>query len=213
VDPLTGSGREAPEILDVCRERMLREGWDLAVCLTDLPVYRGGRLLVADVSARREVAGLSIPALGAMRLRPRAREATLQLAAELYARTRGTDPEEPPGRGPRLHEFVGSFRRVEPPDEDMRGLDVDVRFAAPGARGRLGLGAGMVLANHPWKMLPAFKHPVGFGEYVTLTSWLGTSLATVAGALGASLEDKETVREASYGYRQRRRHEDDGDES
>src|SRR5829696_3806038 len=30
VDPLTGSGREAPEILDVCRERMLSEGWDLA---------------------------------------------------------------------------------------------------------------------------------------------------------------------------------------
>jgi hypothetical protein len=42
VDPLTGSGREAPEILDVCRERMLREGWDLAVCLADLPVYTGG---------------------------------------------------------------------------------------------------------------------------------------------------------------------------
>ncbi len=28
---------------------------------------------------------------------------------------------------------------------------------APGARGRLGLWAGMVLANRPWKMLPAFK--------------------------------------------------------
>ena len=43
VDPLTGSGHNAPEILDVCRERMLREGWDLAICLTDLPVYRDGR--------------------------------------------------------------------------------------------------------------------------------------------------------------------------
>ena len=42
VDPLTGTDREAPEILDVCRERMLGEGWDLAICLTDLPVYRDG---------------------------------------------------------------------------------------------------------------------------------------------------------------------------
>lgn len=65
-DPLTGSGRDAPEILDVCRERMLEEGWNLAVCLTDLPVYRDGRLVAADVGARRAVAGLSLPALGAV---------------------------------------------------------------------------------------------------------------------------------------------------
>jgi hypothetical protein len=56
------------------------------------------------------------------------------------------------------------------------------------------------------------KHPVGFGEYLTL-SWLAASLATVAGALGASLEDEETVRKASYGYRQRRRHENDDAET
>jgi len=56
------------------------------------------------------------------------------------------------------------------------------------------------------------KHPVGFGEYATL-AWLGTSLATVAGALGASLDDEETVRKVSYGYRQRRRHEDDETET
>jgi hypothetical protein len=36
VDPLTGTDREAPEILDVCRERRLSEGWDLAA-LTSLP--------------------------------------------------------------------------------------------------------------------------------------------------------------------------------
>src|SRR5215211_1435491 len=315
VDPLTGSGREAPEILDVCRERMLREGWDLAICLTDLPVSRGGQLVVADVSGQREVAGLSLPALGAVRLLPRVRELTLQLATELYARRKDADPEDPPGRGPRPEGSVGPFRRVEPPDEDMRAMDVDVRFAAPGARGHLGLWAGMVLANRPWKMLPAFKgaiaaafatgayalvittiwilsdsvgfwrllllmitaivamvvwiiiahhlwerpqgreeqkwaalyngvtvltislavllayaalfalvflaawvfvpgayfqtilkHPVGFGEYLTL-SWLAASLATVAGALGSSLEDEDTVREAAYGYRQRRRSE------
>jgi hypothetical protein len=68
VDPLAGSGREAPEILDVCRERRLSEGWDLAICLTDLPVYRDGRLVAGDVSGKRGVAGLSLPALGAARL-------------------------------------------------------------------------------------------------------------------------------------------------
>ncbi len=51
------------------------------------------------------------------------------------------------------------------------------------------------------------RHPVGFGEYLSL-SWLTASLALVAGALGSSLEDEDTVREAAYGYRQRRRNED-----
>jgi hypothetical protein len=321
VDPLTGTDREAPEILDACRERRLSEGWDLALCLTDLPVYRSGTLVVADVSAKRGVAGLSLPALGATRLRPRTREATLRLAHELYARTKEPDSEATPGRGPGSAGFVGPFRRVDPPDDDMKAMDVDARFAATGAFGRLRLWAGMVLANRPWRMLPAFKgaiaaafatgayalvipslwlvadsmgwarllalmvaaivamvvwiivahhlwerpadreqrkwaplyngvtvltisaavlsayailfvliclsawvfvpgayfqstlkHLAGIGEYVTL-AWLGTSLATVAGALGASLEHEERVRAASYGHRQRRRHEDDNNDA
>jgi hypothetical protein len=319
VDPLTGTDREAPEILDVCRQRRLSEGWDLALCLTDLPVYRSGTLVIADVSAKRGVASLSLPALGATRLRTRAQELTLRLAHELYERTKEHGPDDPPARGSKATGPVGSFRRVDPPDDDMKAMDVDARFVAPGALGRLRLWAGMVLANRPWRMLPAFKgaiaaafatgayvlaissmwlladamgfwrllalmavaivamvvwiivahhlwerpadreqrkwaplyngvtvlsisaavlsayailfallfvaawvfvpgayfqstlkHPVGLGEYLTL-SWLGTSLATVAGALGASLEDEERVRAASYGYRQRRRHEEEDD--
>src|SRR5215203_3444190 len=120
VDPLTGTDREAPEILDECRQKMLSEGWDLAICLTDLPVYRDGRLVAADVSAERGVSGLSLPALGATRLRPRARDLTLRLAHELYARTKEPGPDGAPGRAPRSAGTVGPFRKVEPPDEDMR---------------------------------------------------------------------------------------------
>ena len=316
VDPLTGTDREAPEILDVCRERRHSEGWDLALYLTDLPVYRSGTLVVADVSTKRGVAGLSLPALGTIRLRPKAQELTLQLVQELYEKTKEPGADDPPARGSQPRGSVGSFRRVDLPDEDMKATDIDSRFAAPGALRHLRLWAGMVLANRPWKMLPAFKgaiaaafatgayvlvittlwlladavgfwrllalmvaaivamvawiivahhlwerpedpqqrrwaplyngvsvltvgsavllayailfalifvaawvfvpggyfqsilkHPVGLGEYLTL-AWLGTSLATVAGALGASLEDEERVNAASYGYRQRRRHED-----
>ena len=321
VDALTGTDREAPEILEECREKMLSEGWDLALCLTDLPVYRGGRLVAADVSSERGVAGLSLPAMGALRLRRRSREATLRLAQELYEKVHEPEADATLKRSsPRSTGFVGPFRRVDPPDEDMAAMDVDARFAATGSLGHIGLWSGMVLANRPWRMLPAFKgaiaaafatgayalvittlwvladsvgwarllllmvtaivamvawiivahhlwerpedpdqqkwaalyngvtvltvtsavlcaytilfalillaawvfvpgayfqtilkHPVGFGEYLTL-SWLAASLATVAGALGASLEDEETVRKASYGYRQRRRHDDENPE-
>ena len=321
VDPLTGTDQKAPEILDACRERRLSEGWDLALCLTDLPVYRSGTLVAADVSAKRGVAGLSLPALGALRLRPRARGLILRLAHELYDRTKEQGADDPPALGSKAMGSVGSFRRVDTPDEDMKAIDVDARFVAPGVLGHLRLWSGMVLANRPWKMLPAFKgaiaaafatgayvlainsfwlfadamglwrlltlmvvamvamvvwiivahhlwerpsdpevrkwaplyngvsvlsisaavllayailflllfvaawvfvpgdyfqstlkHPLGVGEYLTL-SWLGASLATVAGALGASLEDEERVRKASYGYRQRRRQEEEDTDS
>jgi len=178
VDPLTGTDREAPEILDTCRQRRLSEGWDLAVCLTDLPVYRGGTLVVADVSAKRGVGGISLPALGAMRLRPKARKLTLQLAGELYERTKEHGADDSPARRSGATESVGPFRRIDPPDEDMKAMDVEARFAAPGALGHLRLWSGMVLANRPWKMLPAFKSAIAAafatGAYalVITTLWL-----------------------------------------
>ena len=50
------------------------------------------------------------------------------------------------------------------------------------------------------------RHPIGLGDYLIL-AWMATSLATVAGALGAGLENEDKVREGAYGYRQRRRQE------
>ena len=107
VDPLTGTEREAPEILDVCQERLEHEGWDLAVCLTDLPIYRSGQIVVADVSTKRRVAGLSLPVLGAtrllprlghfpipsLRLRPVAHRASMRFALESETRSEHRDQE------------------------------------------------------------------------------------------------------------------------
>lgn len=50
------------------------------------------------------------------------------------------------------------------------------------------------------------EHAVNMKHYLMLT-WLATSVATVAGALGASLENSQTIRNATYGYRQRARYQ------
>ena len=328
-DPLTGGEPNAVEVIDVGCERRQEEGWDLAICITDLPIRNNGRPVVAALSTGCKVAVVSLPPLGVTLLHRRVQEATLQLINELYegspefgrdgegvgARS-DAEKERRPGPRPdrligrRLTELVSPIRRITPTDDDDV---VDVRFVSPTIRGHLRLLGGMVLANRPWRLFTTMKsalaaafataayalvmpiiwqmadslgwvrlsglmvlsiaamvawiivahnlwerpadgaardqsalynaataltltvavlfsyavlfalvlvaalifldsgflqsilgHPVGFSDYVRL-AWMATSLSTVAGALGSGLEDEETVREATYGYRQRRR--------
>ncbi|MCV9994008.1 hypothetical protein OIU93_06795 [Paeniglutamicibacter sp. ZC-3] len=44
-------------------------------------------------------------------------------------------------------------------------------------------------------------HEVGFGEYLNL-SWLSASLGTIAGAVGSSLDNEESVRKATFSQRE-----------
>lgn len=59
-------------------------------------------------------------------------------------------------------------------------------------------GAGLLIDPHVFAS--AIAHAVGASDYLHL-AWLSSSLATLGGALGASLETDAAVREAAYGYR------------
>ncbi|MFC8527227.1 hypothetical protein [Nocardia sp. NPDC057227] len=113
--------------------------------------------------------------------------ATLVIGAELWERA--------PGR--RMREQVAMFN------------------IATIATVLIGVGAfylalfGLALLAAAFLVVPAgfaeaLGHPVGIGDYLEL-AWLTCSLATVGGALGAGLEDDDTVREAAYA-----RHSDAG---
>jgi hypothetical protein len=165
-------GASATAMIDAARRRMLEEGWDLAVCITDLPVRAGRRPVVADASAMHGVALVSLPALGAVALRRRTRDAVVRLVDGLMGESleHEHDPDRRARVGRRLAELARPVRAVRPDDDD----DVDVRFVAAVVRGNLRLLAGMVRANRPWRVV------------ARLSRALAASLATVALAIVTS---------------------------
>jgi hypothetical protein len=306
VDGLVAPPASTTELIDAAHERLLREDWEMALCLTDLPLRVGRRAVVGHASPTHRVALLSVPALGAARLRRRALDTALGLLSILlgeeaehaaaggrerrHAHLRDRlveladladeDPEHGPtglaalARGGRLRLLVGMVRANRPwrltarlyraliaalatiafalvSDDVWRIaeslsafrlavltlLSVAVTVAAlivvhglwePGGGGRardqvllfnaattatviIGVfslyltllvlalaGAGLIIT--PDALAAALGSSAGFTDYLKL-AWFVSSLATVGGALGASLESDEAIHEAAYGYR------------
>jgi hypothetical protein len=173
-------------MLDVAEQRARREGWDLVVCLTDLPLWDGGQPIVADLDTGRRVAVLSLPAFGGMRLGRRAREVMLQLVSDLLgehreraagSRWRADRPDGQVGRG-RRPELAERFERVTP-DSD----EVDVRIVVN--RGRLRMLVGVVRANRPWRLVLGLRGAAAVSLAFSTYWLLNPTLWSIADAVGS----------------------------
>ena len=109
VAPRRDGGVEA--LLDDLARRRADDRWDVAICLTDLPLHAERVPLVAQASARRRVAMVSLPALGLRQLRA-VRAAVPDLVGRLL--TDASDERVPPaGWAPaELASRVPAIRRV-----------------------------------------------------------------------------------------------------
>jgi hypothetical protein len=150
VAPRRDGGVEA--LLDDLARRRADARWDVAICLTDLPLHAERVPLVAQASARRRVAMVSLPALGLRQLRA-VRPAVPDLVGRLL--TDASDERVPPAgwapaelasRVPAIHRVVGEADAGE------------LGYVASRRIGRVRLLTGMVRANRPGRAL------LGLGE-------------------------------------------------
>jgi hypothetical protein len=144
VAPPAGDG----ELVAAARRRLLDGDWDLAIVLTDLPLGAALRPVVAHASPLHGVAVLSVPALGTVALRHRAREALLRLVGVLLGEARDAGPGARAARARsaritrRLRELASEV------DEQAQAVVFTTRVLT----GHLGLLLGMVRANRPWQL-------------------------------------------------------------
>jgi hypothetical protein len=182
VEPAAGeAGVGTTALIDRTRERMIREGCDLAVCLTDLPLRIRHRPVVADASATHGVGLISLPALGAVQLRRRASDVVVRLVDGLLGET-GEPPGGDAGRrrrvGRRLAEIAARERRVVAEDDD-----VDLRFVAAVVRGHLRLLGGMLRANRPWRLVARLSRALTATVGTVVLSLMTADVWRVADAL------------------------------
>jgi hypothetical protein len=134
-------------IVDAARRLLLDSGWDVVVCLTDLPLHIHRRPVVAHVNPVHNVAIVSVPALGALGARRRIREGIVRVIERLAGshQQRDTDTNGSARRPRRL-----LVQRVRELGTDT--ANEAFAFTARVLTGNLVLLGGMVAANQPWRL-------------------------------------------------------------
>jgi len=143
VDALVQPPVDDAVLVAAARDRLLKEDWDLVVCLTDLPLRAHRRPVVAHASPLHGAAVVCLPALGAIGLRRRTCDTVIGLVRTLLGDTEDHALSGTAGLGRRARELGGS--------QQQEG-DGSVMFTARVLSGNVRLLIGMIRANQPWKL-------------------------------------------------------------
>lgn len=182
--PMTLDASRTIPIVRLAQEVLPREGWDMLLCVSDLPRRVGTTPVVADISTAHSVALASLPALGGIRMRRRLLDTLVYLVGELV-RASPHGPDVPRGRAGRPFAPV---RWQDRPDADP-----DASLILYGLRGRARLLLGMVRANRPWRLVPELSTALAAGFAAAAFGIFYSNVWSLADALSATRLTAVTV--------------------
>jgi hypothetical protein len=158
-----------PDVIDAGRRKLLSQRWDIVLCLTDLPLPSAGRTVAGHASVSHSVVVISVPAVGAVAVRRRLREAALRLIGRVLD-----------GSGSSASTGI-RLRRLQ----DLADLGDDGLSLAWGSgRGSGRLIVGMLRANRPWRLGLKLYRALIASLAVVAAALVTTDVWRIAGAMG-----------------------------
>lgn len=168
------------EMVDAARARLLDEGWDLAIHLTDIPLRLARRPLLSHASPTHGVALVSVPAHGVVRVGGRLRDSLADAVSALVGDARRTGagsgtPEGTRRAQERLHELAAD---VEEPAAES------IVFPARVIGANLRLLLGMIRANRPWRLVVRLSRAVVAALAVVAVTVIFADVWRISASLG-----------------------------
>ncbi|GAA1865221.1 hypothetical protein [Brevibacterium marinum] len=161
-------------LMDRAQETRRQYEWDYTVYLTDLPRHHNREPLLCEVSTAQQALLVSVPALGAHRLRAQTRKLVVAL---IYSTEEGTGQTS-------LAESVRSIAQLKSAHGDaQQGRNDTSYIVLPGWPNRLRLLTGMVRSNRPGRMLPALTTSIAAAAAVGTFGVFYSSIWTLADSL------------------------------
>jgi hypothetical protein len=164
---------------------MLEEGWDFVICLTDLPLHLGRRPVTAHASVALGVGVVSLPALGAVDLQHRVRQAVLRVIDGLLgertdrrAKSGGAQRRRVSRMRTRLHLVSSPVGYADVED------DRTIQFVTAVGRGNIRLLIGMVRANRPWRLISGLSRALVGALGTTAFGLASTGVWKLADGMG-----------------------------
>ncbi|WP_411374127.1 hypothetical protein ACLH0K_13820 [Arthrobacter sp. MPF02] len=174
-DRLVEPPTDTLDLLEAARSRVLEEGWDLAVVLTDLPLKEGRRPVLTQLSPLHSVGLVAVPALGARHVRQKTQDTTVQVVGQLLGYD-GGDLEA-------QQNLARNARQLSTDLED-RPQDNAVQFTARVLTGNVRLLLGMIRANRPWAFVARLSRALVVAAATGVLTLVASDLWLLALAYG-----------------------------